>query len=148
MDGTTTGTSKTKASHSGNTLALSNPVKKPNSRKDDDQPDMNDIRNVIKLIQTIQRLLAENHLMLNPMMMQRGLVKKGLIPIEASRRFTSLVGSKNKKALQDKSELDVDEHDGEDSDETDENDEVTQSHIRSKSKEPMPKKMNEKVLIY
>ena len=83
--------------------------------------------------------------MLNPMMMQRGLVKKGLIPIEASRRFTSLVGSKNKKALQDKSELDVDEHDGEDSDETDE---VTQSHIRSKSKEPKPKKMNEKVLIY
>lgn len=142
-------TPKTKL-HSGSSSALS---KKSTYRRDDaededdDQPDLKDILNAIKVIQTIQRLLAENHLMLKPMMLQHGLVKKGLIPIEASRRFTSRVG---KRASQDKADLDdedVEEYD--DGDDTDEDkDEVIKSHARSKREDPKSKKLSEKVSCY
>lgn len=144
-------TPKTKP-HSGSSSALS---KKPTYRRDDaedededdDQPDLKDILNAIKVIQTIQRLLAENHLMLKPMMLQHGFVKKGLIPIEASRRFTSRVG---KRASQDKADLDdEDDEENDDGDETDEDkDEVIKSHARSKREDPKSKKLSEKVSCY
>ncbi len=102
-------------------------------KKNHEQPDMNDIRNAMKVIGVIKKLINSDQLMLKPPSNQNGLVKKGLIPIEESRKFKSRVGSHRKS-------LDIAEEDNQNEDEEDEDDEQAFEKVVSKSKENKPLK--------
>lgn len=76
---------------------LSSSRKEKELYNDADTPDMDDIKNAIKVIGVIKRLINKNHLVIKPEM-NNGLVEKGIVPVEASRKFTSRVGAKARKS--------------------------------------------------
>ncbi len=114
---------------------------------DEERPDMDDIRNAIKVIGVIKKLINSDQLVLKPSASQNGLVKKGLIPVEESRKFKSRVGS-HKKSLEITEEEDGDE-DGDEVDEDGEEaiEEIAYKSEINKSKKEVPKsqKVNVKV---
>ncbi len=115
---------------------------------DEERPDMDDIRNAIKVIGVIKKLINSDQLVLKPSASQNGLVKKGLIPVEESRKFKSRVGS-HKKSLESTGEEDGDDEDGDEVDEDGEEaiEEIAYKSKINKSKKEVPKsqKVNVKV---
>ena len=116
-------TADAKSSHS----AIS-PKRHPKTLDEEiaETPDMNDLKDAIKVIGAIQRLIDKNHLVMKPLAQQRGSVKQGLIPIEDSRRFESRIGG-HKKISEDESN---DDDDNEDIDDEDEETRASKKHAK------------------
>ena len=94
-----------------------NSKKEKESYNDADEPDMEDIKNAIKVIGVIKRLINKNHLVIKPES-NNGLIEKGLVPVEASRKFTSRVGAKAKKSSIRKKTAEDETSDEDDNEET------------------------------
>ena len=104
--------------------------------EDEDSPSMDDIQNAIKVIGVIRRLIGDDQLVLKPPAHQNGLVKKGTIPIEDNRKFTSRIGSHQAKKSY---PLDIDDEE----DEIENQDETLVSKskaklLKNKSKKEIP----------
>lgn len=137
------------SSKSNSIMPPKKPLAKEHAEDSDtieESPNMNDIRSAIKVIGVIRKLIDQNELVLKPPTNQHGLVKKGLIPIEPSRKFTSRVGT-HKKSLQQESEPNNEEADDA-NDEEDEDERISKFNskpFKAKKEALRPKKLNAKV---